>query len=149
VLHGVDLTVHAGEHVVIFGPSGSGKSTLLRTINMLEEPSEGSVRVHGVEYGPGFPDAKVQKRGDALELRRNVGMVFQQFNLFPHLTALHNIALALRTVRGIDRRESEDRAACTEAGGAAAAGPAVSRASSRAGSSSGSRSPGRLASTRR
>jgi ABC-type polar amino acid transport system ATPase subunit len=110
VLHGVDLTVHAGEHVVIFGPSGSGKSTLLRTINMLEEPSEGSVRVHGVEYGPGFPDAKVEKRGDALELRRNVGMVFQQFNLFPHLTALHNIALALRTVRGLDRRESEDRA---------------------------------------
>jgi ABC-type polar amino acid transport system ATPase subunit len=111
VLHGVDLTVHAGEHVVIFGPSGSGKSTLLRTINMLEEPSEGSVRVHGVEYGPGFPDAKVEKRGDALELRRNVGMVFQQFNLFPHLTAVHNIALALRTVRGLDRRESEDRAA--------------------------------------
>ena len=54
VLHGVDLTVHAGEHVVIFGPSGSGKSTLLRTINLLEEPSEGSVRVLGVEYGPGL-----------------------------------------------------------------------------------------------
>ena len=52
VLHGVDLTVHAGEHVVVFGPSGSGKSTLLRTINLLEEPSEGSVRVLGVEYGP-------------------------------------------------------------------------------------------------
>ena len=53
VLHGVDLSVHAGEHVVIFGPSGSGKSTVLRTINLLEEPSEGSVRVLGVEYGPG------------------------------------------------------------------------------------------------
>ena len=53
VLHGVDLSVHTGEHVVIFGPSGSGKSTLLRTINLLEEPSAGSVRVLGVEYGPG------------------------------------------------------------------------------------------------
>ncbi len=52
VLHGIDLTVHTGEHVVIFGPSGSGKSTVLRTINLLEEPSEGSVRVLGVEYGP-------------------------------------------------------------------------------------------------
>src|SRR6476659_4266801 len=52
VLHGVDLTVHAGEHVVVFGPSGSGKSTLLRTINLLEEPNEGSVHVCGVEYGP-------------------------------------------------------------------------------------------------
>jgi ABC-type polar amino acid transport system ATPase subunit len=110
VLHGVDLTVHGGEHVVIFGPSGSGKSTLLRTINMLEEPSEGSVQVLGVEYGPGFPGAKVKQRGNALQLRRNVGMVFQQFNLFPHLTALHNIALALRSARGLGRAESEERA---------------------------------------
>src|SRR3954471_15703983 len=77
VLHGVDLTVHAGEHVVIFGPSGSGKSTLLRTINLLEEPSEGSVRVLGVEYGPGL--GAREKRGLPLQLRRHVGMVFQQF----------------------------------------------------------------------
>src|SRR5262249_8018381 len=75
VLHGVALTVHAGEHVVIFGPSGSGKSTLLRTINMLEEPSEGSVRVLGVEYGPGLGGK--EKRGGPLQLRRHVGMVFQ------------------------------------------------------------------------
>jgi ABC-type polar amino acid transport system ATPase subunit len=109
VLHGVDLTVHTGEHVVIFGPSGSGKSTLLRTINLLEEPSEGSVRVLGIEYGPGL--GRSEKRGKALELRRHVGMVFQQFNLFPHLTALHNIALALRSVRSMGRRESEQRAA--------------------------------------
>jgi ABC-type polar amino acid transport system ATPase subunit len=111
VLHGVDLTVHAGEHVVIFGPSGSGKSTLLRTINMLEEPSQGSVRVLGVEYGPGLPGEPNVRRGSAMQLRRNVGMVFQQFNLFPHLTALHNIALALRTVRGLGRAESEQQAA--------------------------------------
>jgi ABC-type polar amino acid transport system ATPase subunit len=110
VLHGVDLTVHAGEHVVVFGPSGSGKSTLLRTVNLLEEPSEGSVRVLDVEYGPGLPGEKPQKRGSAMQLRRHVGMVFQQFNLFPHLTALHNIALALRSARGLKGREAEERA---------------------------------------
>ena len=98
VLHGVDLTIHTGEHVVVFGPSGSGKSTLLRTINLLEEPTEGSVRLLGVEYGPGLPGEK-SKRGGPLQLRRHVGMVFQQFNLFPHLTALHNISLALRSVK--------------------------------------------------
>jgi ABC-type polar amino acid transport system ATPase subunit len=110
VLHGIDMNVHAGEHVVIFGPSGSGKSTLLRTINLLEEPSEGSVKVLGVEYGPGFGGRR-EKRGNALQLRRHVGMVFQQFNLFPHLTALHNIALALRSVRRISRHDAEERAA--------------------------------------
>src|SRR3954454_18182286 len=87
VLKGVDLSVHAGEHVVIFGPSGSGKSTLLRTINLLEPPTSGSVKVDGKEYARG---------GSAIELRRTVGMVFQQFNLFPHLTALENITLPLR-----------------------------------------------------
>ena len=111
VLHGVDLKVHSGEHVVVFGPSGSGKSTLLRSINLLEEPSEGSVRVLGVEYGPGLPGEKPEKRGGPLQLRRHVGMVFQQFNLFPHLTALHNIALALRSVRSMGRREAEEKAA--------------------------------------
>ncbi|MEP6812851.1 MAG: amino acid ABC transporter ATP-binding protein [Actinomycetota bacterium] len=111
VLHGVDLTVHTGEHVVIFGPSGSGKSTLLRSINLLEEPSEGSVKVLGVEYGPGVGEKSTEQRGGPLELRRHVGMVFQQFNLFPHLTALHNIALALRSVKRMRRREAEERAA--------------------------------------
>jgi ABC-type polar amino acid transport system ATPase subunit len=108
VLHGVDLSVHQGEHVVIFGPSGSGKSTLLRTINLLEEPNAGSVRVLGVEYGP---VARGQKRGDPVELRRLVGMVFQQFNLFPHLTALHNVALPLRAAKGMARDKAEERAA--------------------------------------
>jgi ABC-type polar amino acid transport system ATPase subunit len=109
VLHGVDLTVHTGEHVVVFGPSGSGKSTLLRTINMLEEPSAGSVRVLGVEYGPNPP--RGVRRGSPVELRRRVGMVFQQFNLFPHLTALHNVALPLRAAKRLRRREAEERAA--------------------------------------
>jgi ABC-type polar amino acid transport system ATPase subunit len=108
VLHGVDLTVHAGEHVVVFGPSGSGKSTLLRTINLLEVPSDGSVRVLGVEYGPA---ARKQERGSPIELRRQVGMVFQQFNLFPHLTALHNVALPLRAAKRLGRAEAEERAA--------------------------------------
>jgi ABC-type polar amino acid transport system ATPase subunit len=110
VLHGVDLTVHAGEHVVIFGPSGSGKSTVLRTINMLEEPSEGSVRVLGVEYGPGLGGSG-EKRGSPVQLRRQVGMVFQQFNLFPHLTALDNIARPLRSAKRLPRNEAEERAA--------------------------------------
>src|SRR3954454_13887151 len=102
VLKGVDLSVHAGEHVVIFGPSGSGKSTLLRTINMLEPPTSGSVKVDGKEYAQG---------GAPIELRRAVGMVFQQFNLFPHLTALENITLPLRRVKGVKRNAAEERAA--------------------------------------
>jgi len=111
VLHGVDLTVCKGQHVVIFGPSGSGKSTMLRSINLLEEPDSGSVKVLGKEYGPGLNGDSAVKRGKPLELRRYVGMVFQQFNLFPHLTALHNIALPLRAARGLSVRDAEERAA--------------------------------------
>ena len=107
VLRGVDLSVHAGEHVVVFGPSGSGKSTLLRTINLLEPPTAGSVQVDGVEYAHGTG----VKHGSPIELRRTVGMVFQQFNLFPHLTALENITLPLRRVRRVKRHEAEERAA--------------------------------------
>jgi ABC-type polar amino acid transport system ATPase subunit len=106
VLCGVDLTVAPGEHVVIFGPSGSGKSTLLRTINLLERPTAGSLRVLGREYGDG-----PGPRGKPVELRRSVGMVFQQFNLFPHLTALENVAMPLRKARKLKRRDSEVRAA--------------------------------------
>ena len=149
MLHGVDLTVHAGEHVVIFGPSGSGKSTLLRTINLLEEPSEGSVRVLGVEYGPGLGGAN-EKRGGPLQLRRHVGMVFQQFNLFPHLTALDNIARPLRSAKGIGRargRGARQRARCSRS--ACSTGRRTTRRSSRAGRRSASRSPARSASTRR
>ncbi|HEX6025202.1 MAG TPA: amino acid ABC transporter ATP-binding protein [Solirubrobacter sp.] len=107
VLKGVDLAVHAGEHVVIFGPSGSGKSTLLRTINLLEKPSAGSLQVLGREYG----DGAGLPRGKPIELRRSVGMVFQQFNLFGHLTALENVAMPLRKARKVKRRASEERAA--------------------------------------
>ncbi|WP_249021592.1 amino acid ABC transporter ATP-binding protein [Conexibacter sp. S30A1] len=109
VLCGIDLCVRAGEHVVIFGPSGSGKSTLLRSINLLEEPTHGSLKVFDVEYGP--DGASGVRRGNPLELRRTVGMVFQQFNLFPHLTALENVALPQRAVRRTKRAEAEERAA--------------------------------------
>src|SRR5688500_13708380 len=110
VLCGVDLVVSPGEHVVIFGPSGSGKSTLLRTINLLERPTSGSVRVFGTEYGPGLPGS-TDRRGRVIELRRQVGMVFQQFNLFPHLNALDNVAIALRRAKGMGKRNARERAA--------------------------------------
>jgi len=110
VLKGVDLTVEKGQHIVIFGPSGSGKSTLLRVMNLLEAPQSGSVWFDGKEYGPGMAGEKLAK-GRPRALRKQVGMVFQQFNLFPHLTALENVALALRRVKSIHREEAELAAA--------------------------------------
>jgi ABC-type polar amino acid transport system ATPase subunit len=111
VLRGIDLDIQAGQHVVLFGPSGSGKSTVLRTINLLEPPSAGSLKVNGVEYGPGLDGQRAGRRAKPLTLRRTVGMVFQQFNLFPHLTALDNIVLPLRSARGLRGREAELKAA--------------------------------------
>ena len=101
-LHGVDLTVARGERLVICGPSGSGKSTLIRTINALEGFDEGEIEVEGVRLtrAPATVEA----------VRRRVGMVFQQFNLFPHLTVLENCALPLRTVRGLKPAEARERA---------------------------------------
>ncbi|MET0237233.1 MAG: amino acid ABC transporter ATP-binding protein [Kibdelosporangium sp.] len=111
VLRGIDLDVTRGEHVVIFGPSGSGKSTVLRSINLLEQPSAGSLQVAGVEYGPGLPGEPAKPRGKVLQLRRTVGMVFQQFNLFPHLTALDNVALPLRSVHGVKKADAQYKSA--------------------------------------
>jgi polar amino acid transport system ATP-binding protein len=99
VLKGVDLEVAAGEVVCVIGPSGSGKSTLLRCVNLLEEPTGGTVRVAGAELTD--PDVDI----DAA--RRRIGMVFQQFNLFPHLTALDNVAIAQRKVLRRSREEAE------------------------------------------
>ena len=110
VLKGVDLTVEQGQHIVIFGPSGSGKSTLLRVMNLLEKPQSGSVWFDGKEYGPGLDGEKLSK-GRPRQLRKQVGMVFQQFNLFPHLTALENVVLALRRVKSVGRDEAELAAA--------------------------------------
>ncbi|HEX2154201.1 MAG TPA: amino acid ABC transporter ATP-binding protein [Acidimicrobiia bacterium] len=110
VLKGIDLDVAQGQHVVIFGPSGSGKSTLLRTINLLEVPDSGSVTFEGVLYWAGN-GTKGSARAKPRQLRQRIGMVFQQFNLFPHLTALENVTLALTRVKSMSREEAEMRAA--------------------------------------
>ncbi|WP_041718571.1 amino acid ABC transporter ATP-binding protein [Alkalilimnicola ehrlichii MLHE-1] len=98
VLQDIDLTVEAGEVVVLVGPSGSGKSTLLRCLSVLELPSTGELAIDGRRLGaPG-----VRRR----DLRRQTGMVFQQFNLFPHMTARENVMLGPRKVKGLSRREA-------------------------------------------
>ena len=99
VLRDINLTVHVGERIVVCGPSGCGKSTLIRCINRLEEHQSGSVEVDGIELTGDV------KRID--EIRREVGMVFQQFNLFPHLTVLENCTLAPIWVRKLPRAEAE------------------------------------------
>ncbi|HEY8348126.1 MAG TPA: amino acid ABC transporter ATP-binding protein [Symbiobacteriaceae bacterium] len=99
VLRGIDLHVRPGEVVVVIGPSGSGKSTLLRCINRLEEPTAGEIYVAG---------EKVPKGGKELDrVRQELGMVFQRFNLFPHMTVLQNITLAPMKVKGMKRDEAE------------------------------------------
>ena len=100
VLRGVDLKVRRGERVVICGPSGSGKSTLLRCINRIEDWQRGRVIVDGMELTEDL------KKID--EVRREVGMVFQQFNLFPHLTVLENCTLAPIWVRKLPRKEADE-----------------------------------------
>lgn len=98
VLKGIDLTIAEKEVVVIIGPSGSGKSTLLRCMNYLEEPTEGTIVVDGI---------KLDGEANINEVRKEVGMVFQRFNLFPHMTVLENLVLAPMKVRGIDRKTAE------------------------------------------
>ncbi|MES2750604.1 MAG: amino acid ABC transporter ATP-binding protein [Pseudomonadota bacterium] len=99
VLRDIDLTVGRGERIVVCGPSGSGKSTLIRCVNALEEFQEGHIVVDGIELGPNL------RRVD--DVRREVGMVFQSFNLFPHLTVLENCTLAPIWVRNIPKKEAE------------------------------------------
>ena len=100
MLKGIDLAVEPGELVFIIGPSGSGKSTLLRCCNRLEEPSSGSVVVDGTEItSPGV---------DINRVRQKIGMVFQSFNLYPHMNALGNVTLALQKVLGKSRAESNE-----------------------------------------
>jgi general L-amino acid transport system ATP-binding protein len=102
VLKNIDLTVATGERIVVCGPSGSGKSTLIRCINRLEEHQRGSISVNGIPLGDSV------KNLDAI--RREVGMVFQHFNLFPHLTVKENCALPQILSRGKRRRDAEDMA---------------------------------------
>jgi len=104
VIHGVDLDVMPGEVVVIIGPSGAGKSTFLRCLNFLEDPSAGTVEIDGVEIRAGEPGR--EHRQHIREIRRKAGMVFQQFNLFPHMTVLGNIIEAPTTVKNVSREEA-------------------------------------------
>ena len=100
VLRGVDLQVRPRELIFVIGPSGSGKSTLLRCCNRLEEPTAGSIRIEGVDIlSPGV---------DINAVRRRIGMVFQSFNLYPHLDAMGNVMLALRKVLEKSKQEAEE-----------------------------------------
>jgi polar amino acid transport system ATP-binding protein len=102
VLDGIDLSVATGQVLVVIGPSGSGKSTLLRCVNLLEPVNEGRIYFEGIE---------ITRKGVRLnEIRQRIGIVFQQFNLFPHLRAIDNLTLAARRIKKMPRREAEARA---------------------------------------
>jgi polar amino acid transport system ATP-binding protein len=102
VLKNIDLQVKPGEVVVVCGPSGSGKSTLIRTINNLEPIDKGTLVVDGVDLS--------DKKADINKLRAEIGMVFQQFNLYPHLSVLKNITLAPIKIRNMSKKDAEDQA---------------------------------------
>jgi polar amino acid transport system ATP-binding protein len=99
VLSGIDFSVDRGQVVCVIGPSGSGKSTLLRCVNRLEEPSSGQILVEGIDITD--PDTELDK------VRSRIGMVFQQFNLFPHMTVLRNLTIAQQRVKKRGRTEAE------------------------------------------
>ena len=102
VLKGITLNIQKGEVVVIFGPSGSGKSTFIRCLNRLEEHQKGQIIVDGIELGNDIRNVE--------KIRQEVGMVFQQFNLFPHLTVIQNITLAPGWVRRMPKKQSQELA---------------------------------------
>ncbi|MFN2489463.1 MAG: amino acid ABC transporter ATP-binding protein [Actinomycetota bacterium] len=106
VLKGVTLEVRAGEVVVILGRSGSGKSTLLRCVNLLEDPTGGCIEVDGVRMEAG--NLTRARKEHIRQIRLKAGMVFQEFNLFPHMSVLGNVIEAPTTVKGIPRRQAED-----------------------------------------
>lgn len=105
VLDGIDLDVRSGEVLAIIGPSGSGKSTLLRCINYLEPPDGGMISIGATTIDAARPIA----RAELSSLRRRVGMVFQSFNLFPHMSVLRNVSLAQERVLGRSRKEADER----------------------------------------
>ncbi|HEY9422533.1 MAG TPA: amino acid ABC transporter ATP-binding protein, partial [Thermoanaerobaculia bacterium] len=109
VLHGVDLEVERGQVVTVIGPSGSGKTTLLRCVNFLEVYDAGSIRIDGKEVGyRDLARRRMRSEQDLARVRAETGMVFQMFNLFPHLTAAENVMLGLRKVRGKSKREARE-----------------------------------------
>jgi polar amino acid transport system ATP-binding protein len=107
VLSDVNLTMNEGEVVSIIGPSGAGKSTFLRCLNYLETPTEGEITIGGAHVVAG---AKLPEKAKLDHLRRVTGMVFQSFNLFPHLTVMENITLPQRKVLGVSREQAQDTA---------------------------------------
>ncbi|MCM0647712.1 amino acid ABC transporter ATP-binding protein [Clostridium swellfunianum] len=107
VLKGVDLELKEGEITVIVGPSGGGKTTLLRCVGGLTTPDKGSVEINGAFL---FKDGKLAKKSNEAQIRKEVGLVFQNFNLFPHMNALENIAEAPRVVLGMAGDKAKDRA---------------------------------------
>jgi|TARA_B110000444_G_scaffold43121_1_gene39010 ABC-type polar amino acid transport system ATPase subunit len=103
-LKGIDMTVTRGEIIVVLGPSGSGKSTFIRTLNRLQPHSAGTVEVNGIIMDDDTTVSNLKK------VRSDVGFVFQQFNLFPHLTIMENITLAPMKVKGMSKKQAEDKA---------------------------------------
>jgi polar amino acid transport system ATP-binding protein len=115
VLRGIDLTVEKGERIAILGASGSGKSTLLRCLNFMELPDRGRIELDGRPIGKARgPDPASTDRdyseNELTRIRQRIGMVFQQFNLFPHMTAAENAMEGLRTVKGMGREAARERA---------------------------------------
>jgi len=113
VLHNIDLEIEQGQATCVIGPSGSGKSTFLRCLAFLEEATAGTIEVYGKPLGFSQDSAGRRVRLNSASIRAvrsGIGMVFQQFNLWPHMTALGNVSEALKTVRGIPRAEAEERA---------------------------------------
>ena len=102
VLKGIDQHIEKGEKVVVIGPSGSGKSTFLRCLNLLEEPTGGEVWFEGVQI--------TDPKNNINSMRQKMGMVFQQFNLFPHLSVMDNITLAPRKLKGVSAEEAREKA---------------------------------------
>ena len=146
VLRGVDLSVKRSEVVCLIGPSGSGKSTLLRCVNFLESDDAGEVRIDGRLIGyEDMGDGTRRRMGgrQLREMRREIGMVFQHFNLWPHMTALRNVAEPLRRVRGLSRAtRARGRWRCSRASGLPPR-PTLTLRICRAASSSASPSRGR------
>jgi polar amino acid transport system ATP-binding protein len=111
VLRGIDLDVRKGERIAIVGSSGSGKSTLLRCINFMEVPSGGTIELDGTVLGRERNGARVYAESELCLVRERVGMVFQQFNLFPHMTTLENVMEGLVTVKRMGKDAARERAA--------------------------------------
>ena len=111
VLRGIDLEVARGERIAILGASGSGKSTLLRCLNFMERPGGGTIALDGEILGrEGRTAERIYRESELIQVRQRVGMVFQQFNLFPHLTVLENLTLSPMWVGKIPKKEAEEKA---------------------------------------